>query len=115
MNKGYLIAHVTVTDPAAYAEYANAAGEALQGFNPGSSSGQGNMKISKGRRMNAMSFLSLIRMLRPNVFITVPGTWPPESCARGRQPGHLLWLKGLNPAPAAGRRQQICPAHTRLR
>ena len=34
MNKGYLIAHVTVTDPAAYAEYANAAGEALQGFNP---------------------------------------------------------------------------------
>lgn len=48
MNKGYLIAHVTVTDPAAYAEYANAAGEALQGSTPGSSSGQGNMKISKG-------------------------------------------------------------------
>ncbi|WP_292985979.1 DUF1330 domain-containing protein [Pantoea sp.] len=34
MNKGYLIAHVTVLDPDAYAEYARAAGEAMQEFNP---------------------------------------------------------------------------------
>jgi len=34
MNKGYLIAHVTVSDPAAYADYARAAGEAMQAFNP---------------------------------------------------------------------------------
>ncbi|WJD48447.1 DUF1330 domain-containing protein [Enterobacter sp. PGRG2] len=34
MNKGYLIAHVTVTDPVAYAEYARAAGEVMQGFSP---------------------------------------------------------------------------------
>ncbi len=34
MNKGYLIAHVTVTDPVTYSEYARAAGEAMQAFNP---------------------------------------------------------------------------------
>jgi uncharacterized protein (DUF1330 family) len=34
MNKGYLIAHVTVSDPTAYAEYARAAGEAMQAFHP---------------------------------------------------------------------------------
>lgn len=34
MNKGYLIAHVTVSDPAAYSAYARAAGEAMQDFNP---------------------------------------------------------------------------------
>lgn len=34
MNKGYLIAHVTVSDPAAYAEYARAAGEVIKEFNP---------------------------------------------------------------------------------
>ncbi|MDF2041328.1 MULTISPECIES: DUF1330 domain-containing protein [unclassified Pantoea] len=34
MNKGYLIAHVTVSDPIAYAQYASAAGEAMQAFNP---------------------------------------------------------------------------------
>ncbi len=34
MNKGYLIAHVTVSDAVAYAEYARAAGEAMQAFSP---------------------------------------------------------------------------------
>ncbi len=34
MNKGYLIAHVTVSDAVAYAEYAKAAGEAMQAFSP---------------------------------------------------------------------------------
>ncbi|MGD9427139.1 DUF1330 domain-containing protein [Pantoea sp. NSTU24] len=34
MNKGYLIAHVTVSDSAAYAEYAQAAGEAMSAFAP---------------------------------------------------------------------------------
>ncbi|MGF6564674.1 DUF1330 domain-containing protein [Kosakonia cowanii] len=34
MNKGYLIGHVTVKDPDAYAEYARAAGEAMQAFAP---------------------------------------------------------------------------------
>lgn len=34
MNKGYLIAHVTVSDPVTYSEYARAAGEAMQAFNP---------------------------------------------------------------------------------
>lgn len=34
MNRGYLIAHVTVSDPVAYAEYARAAGEAMQEFSP---------------------------------------------------------------------------------
>ncbi|WP_426346007.1 DUF1330 domain-containing protein [Cronobacter universalis] len=34
MKKGYLVAHVTITDPAAYAEYAEAAGQAMQPFNP---------------------------------------------------------------------------------
>lgn len=32
--KGYLIAHVTVSDAAAYAEYARAASEALRAFDP---------------------------------------------------------------------------------
>jgi len=32
--KGYLIAHVTVSDAAAYAEYASAAGEAMREFGP---------------------------------------------------------------------------------
>ena len=34
MNKGYLIGHVTVKDPDAYAEYARAAGEAMQSYAP---------------------------------------------------------------------------------
>lgn len=34
MNKGYLIAHVTVSDPVAYAEYARAAAAAMQNFDP---------------------------------------------------------------------------------
>lgn len=34
MNKGYLIAHVTVSDPVAYAEYARAAEEAMREFSP---------------------------------------------------------------------------------
>ena len=34
MNKGYLIAHVTVSNPDAWAEYARAAGQAMQDFNP---------------------------------------------------------------------------------
>lgn len=34
MNKGYLIAHVTVSDPVTYSEYAKAAGKAMQAFNP---------------------------------------------------------------------------------
>ncbi|MDU6435105.1 MAG: DUF1330 domain-containing protein [Pantoea sp.] len=32
--KGYLIAHVTVSDAAAYADYAKAAGEAMREFAP---------------------------------------------------------------------------------
>lgn len=34
MNKGYLIGHVTVKDPDVYAEYAQAAAEAMQPFAP---------------------------------------------------------------------------------
>ncbi|WP_034916734.1 MULTISPECIES: DUF1330 domain-containing protein [Erwinia] len=34
MKKGYLIAHITVSDAVAYAEYARAAGEAMQEFSP---------------------------------------------------------------------------------
>lgn len=34
MNKGYLIGHVTVKNPDAYAEYAQAAAEAMQPFAP---------------------------------------------------------------------------------
>lgn len=34
MKKGYLIAHVTVSDAVAYAEYAQEAGKAMQAFNP---------------------------------------------------------------------------------
>ena len=34
MSKGYLIGHVTVKDPDAYAEYAQAAAEAMQPFAP---------------------------------------------------------------------------------
>ncbi|MDT3606051.1 DUF1330 domain-containing protein [Cronobacter dublinensis] len=34
MNKGYLVAHVTITYPAAYAHYADAAAKAMQEFNP---------------------------------------------------------------------------------
>ncbi|EGT4370430.1 DUF1330 domain-containing protein [Cronobacter malonaticus] len=34
MKKGYLVAHVTITDPATYAEYAEAAAQAMQPFNP---------------------------------------------------------------------------------
>ncbi|MEY8713581.1 hypothetical protein A9B99_04530 [Mangrovibacter phragmitis] len=34
MPKGYLIAHVTISDPQAYEEYAKAAGQAMKDFNP---------------------------------------------------------------------------------
>jgi len=34
MPKGYLIGHVSIADTAAYAAYAQAAGEALKPFNP---------------------------------------------------------------------------------
>ncbi|ELY4670931.1 DUF1330 domain-containing protein [Cronobacter muytjensii] len=34
MNKGYLVAHVTINDPAAYAKYAEAAASAMQEFSP---------------------------------------------------------------------------------
>jgi len=34
MPKGYLIAHVSISDAAAYATYAAAAGEAMKPFNP---------------------------------------------------------------------------------
>ncbi|MFM0569686.1 DUF1330 domain-containing protein [Paraburkholderia caledonica] len=34
MPKGYLIAHVTISDGTAYAAYAQAAGEAMKNFNP---------------------------------------------------------------------------------
>ncbi|MFW0700032.1 DUF1330 domain-containing protein [Pantoea sp. R13S299] len=48
MNKGYLIAHVTVSDPAAYAEYARAAGEAMQEFNPTLVAGSGQYENLEG-------------------------------------------------------------------
>ncbi|WP_426111079.1 DUF1330 domain-containing protein [Pseudomonas sp. DSP3-2-2] len=34
MPKGYLIGHVSISDAAAYAAYAKAAGEAMRPFNP---------------------------------------------------------------------------------
>lgn len=34
MPKGYLIAHVSISDPDAYAAYASAAGDAMKEFNP---------------------------------------------------------------------------------
>lgn len=34
MPKGYLIGHVSISDAAAYATYAKAAGEAMRPFNP---------------------------------------------------------------------------------
>jgi len=34
MPKGYLIAHLSISDPAAYAAYTKAAGEAMASFNP---------------------------------------------------------------------------------
>ncbi|MGC6387468.1 DUF1330 domain-containing protein [Ewingella sp. S1.OA.A_B6] len=34
MPKGYLIAHVSISDDTAYAEYAKAAGNAMKKFNP---------------------------------------------------------------------------------
>lgn len=48
MNKGYLVAHVTISDPVAYAEYARAAAEAMQDFNAKMIAGFGQYENLEG-------------------------------------------------------------------
>ena len=93
MNKGYLIAHVTVSNAVAYAEYAKAAGEAMQAFSPKVLPGPGSMKTLRENPTKGMLSSSLLLLLRPNVFMRVLNIRQPEPYVQGLRPGLLCWLK----------------------
>lgn len=48
MPKGYLVAHVSVSDPTAYAAYAKAAGDAIKAFGPKVIAGWGQYENLEG-------------------------------------------------------------------
>lgn len=93
MNKGYLIAHVTVSNAVAYAEYAKAAGEAMQAFSPKVIAWSGQYENLEGESHERHVVFEFASLLRPNVFMRVLNIRQPEPYVQGLRPGLLCWLK----------------------
>ncbi|WP_039055992.1 DUF1330 domain-containing protein [Enterobacter sp. Bisph1] len=94
MNKGYLIAHVTVTDPVAYAEYAKAAGEAMKIFNPKIVAWSGQYENLEGEAHERHVVLEFDSFEEAKRFYTSPEYQAARSLRAGAATGTFVLLEG---------------------
>lgn len=94
MNKGYLIAHVTVTDPVAYAEYASAAGKAMQDFNPKIIAWSGQYENLEGETHERHVVFEFASFAEARRFYESPGYQAARLLREGAATGTFVLVEG---------------------
>lgn len=94
MNKGYLIAHVTISDPVAYAEYARAAAEAMQNFNPKMIAGTGQYENLEGECYERHVVFEFASFAEAKRFYESPGYQAARSIRAGAATGTFVLVEG---------------------
>ncbi|WP_318392535.1 DUF1330 domain-containing protein [Enterobacter sp.] len=94
MNKGYLIAHVTVSDPVAYAEYAQAAGEAMQDFSPKIVAWSGQYENLEGESHERHVVFEFSSFAEAKRFYESPGYQAARSLRAGAATGTFVLVEG---------------------
>ncbi|MCK1967900.1 MULTISPECIES: DUF1330 domain-containing protein [Franconibacter] len=96
MNKGYLIAHVTVSDPAAYAEYARAAGEVIKEFNPKIIVWSGQYENLEGESHERHVVIEFASFAEAKRFYESPGYQAARSLRAGAATGTFVLVEGAS-------------------
>lgn len=96
MNKGYLIAHVTVSDPVAYAEYARAAGEVMKAFNPKIIVWSGQYKNLEGESHERHVVIEFASFAEAKRFYESPGYQAARSLRAGAATGTFVLVEGAS-------------------
>lgn len=96
MNKGYLIAHVTVSDPAAYAEYARAAGEVIKEFNPKIIVWSGQYENLEGESHERHVVIEFASFAEAKRFYESPGYQAARSLWAGAATGTFVLVEGAS-------------------
>lgn len=96
MNKGYLIAHVTVSDPAAYAEYARAAGEVIKAFNPKIIVWFGQYENLEGESHERHVVIEFASFAEAKRFYESPGYQAARSLRAGAATGTFVLVEGAS-------------------
>lgn len=96
MNKGYLIAHVTVSDPAAYAEYARAAGEVIKEFNPKIIVWSGQYENLEGEAHERHVVFESASFAEAKRFYESPGYQAARSLRAGAATGTFVLVEGAS-------------------
>lgn len=96
MNKGYLIAHVTVSDPVAYAEYARAAGEAMKDFNPKIVAWSGQYENLEGESYERHVVFEFASFAEAKRFYESPGYQAARSIRTGAATGTFVLVEGAS-------------------
>lgn len=96
MNKGYLIAHVTVSDPVAYAEYARAAGEVMKAFNPTIIAWSGQYENLEGEAHERHVVFEFASFAEAKRFYESPGYQAARSLRAGAATGTFVLVEGAS-------------------
>ncbi|HBI11325.1 MAG TPA: DUF1330 domain-containing protein [Franconibacter pulveris] len=96
MNKGYLIAHVTVSDPAAYAEFARAAGEVIKEFNPKIIVWSGQYENLEGESHERHVVIEFASFAEAKRFYESPGYQAARSLRAGAATGTFVLVEGAS-------------------
>ncbi|UHM90523.1 DUF1330 domain-containing protein [Rahnella victoriana] len=95
MKKGYLIAHVNVTDAVAYAEYAKAAGEAMQEFSPELIAGTGQSENLEGESYERHVVFEFASFAGAKRFYESPGYQAARAIRAGAVTGTFVLIEGV--------------------
>lgn len=96
MNKGYLIAHVTVSEPVAYAEYARAAGEVIKEFNPKIIVWSGQYENLEGESHERHVVIEFASFAEAKRFYESPGYQAARSLRAGAATGTFVLVEGAS-------------------
>jgi len=95
MNKGYLIAHVTVSDTVAYAEYARAAGAAMQEFSPKVIAWSGQYENLEGESHERHVIFEFASFAEAKRFCESPGYQSARAIRAGAATGIFVLVEGI--------------------
>lgn len=94
MNKDYLIAHLTVSDAVAYAEYAKTAREAMQAFNPKVIAWSGQYENLEGESHEQHVIFEFASFDEAKRFCESPGYQSARAIRAGAATGTFVLVEG---------------------
>lgn len=96
MPKGYLVAHVSVSDPIAYAAYAKAAGDAIQAFGPRVMAAWGQYENLEGEAHERHVVLEFDSFAEARRFYESPEYQTAKALRAGAATGTFVILEGTS-------------------